>query len=296
MTKRILSLLLVLVLALSLCACDSIKDIFNPSTSDDPAVGDGTSYSDFIEVMGDIKGYGDEAAELNLTVQSEYYYSFAGASVSAFRYAVEYVLWLKGEGDTLASFTADSRYSGWDTIAEINYSSPYATYFEGMILDFQGKHDEAVTPVALASIMPMFPEEGLDFSYLRTMDVDALYTLRDSLRALEDTIYGAYTPSLTGREWDKYLFDEEYILEQTYTCVQANDYGTALYYAMQGLKANPFDAKIWRNAAMSALYAEELTLMGAYVDEGLVIFPEDESLLALKQMMIDALEDMEVSE
>ena len=295
MTKRILTLLLALLLVLSLGACKNPNQD-DPPNGDDPAVGDGTSYSDFMEVMGDIKKYGDESAELNLTAQSEYYYSFAGASVSAFRYAVEYVLWLKGEGDTLASFTADSRYSGWDTIAEINYSSPYATYFEGMILDFQGKHDEAVTPVALASIMPMFPEEGLDFSYLRTMEADALYTLRDSLRALEDTIYGAYTPSLTGREWDKYLFDEEYILEQTYTCVQANDYGTALYYAKQGLKANPFDAKIWRNAAMSALYAEELTLMGAYVDEGLVIFPEDESLLALKQMMIDALEDMEVSE
>ena len=295
MTKRILTLLLALLLVLSLGACKNPNQD-DPPNGDDPAVGDGTSYSDFMEVMGDIKKYGDESAELNLTAQSEYYYSFAGASVSAFRYAVEYVLWLKGEGDTLASFTADSRYAGWDTIAEINYSSPYATYFEGMLLDFQGKHDEAVTPVALASIMPMFPEEGLDFSYLRTMEADALYTLRDSLRALEDTIYGAYTPSLTGREWDKYLFDEEYILEQTYTCVQANDYGTALYYAKQGLKANPFDAKIWRNAAMSALYAEELTLMGAYVDEGLAIFPEDESLLALKQMMIDALEDMEVSE
>ena len=295
MTKRILTLLLALLLVLSLGACKNPNQD-DPPSGDDPAVGDGTSYSDFMEVMGDIKEYGDEAAELNLTAQSEYYYSFAGASVSAFRYAVEYVLWLKGEGDTLASFTADSRYTGWVTIAEINYSSPYATYFEGMLLDFQGKHDEAVTPVALASIMPMFPEEGLDFSYLRTMEADALYTLRDSLRALEDTIYGAYTPSLTGREWDKYLFDEEYILEQTYTCVQANDYGTALYYAKQGLKANPFDAKIWRNAAMSALYAEELTLMGAYVDEGLAIFPEDESLLALKQMMIDALEDMEVSE
>ena len=287
--------MLALLLVLSLGACKNPNQD-DPPNGDDPAVGDGTSYSDFMEVMGDIKKYGDESAELNLTAQSEYYYSFAGASVSAFRYAVEYVLWLKGEGDTLASFTADSRYTGWDTIAEINYSSPYATYFEGMLLDFQGKHDEAVTPVALASIMPMFPEEGLDFSYLRTMEADALYTLRDSLRALEDTIYGAYTPSLTGREWDKYLFDEEYILEQTYTCVQANDYGTALYYAKQGLKANPFDAKIWRNAAMSALYAEELTLMGAYVDEGLAIFPEDESLLALKQMMIDALEDMEVSE
>ena len=295
MTKRILTLLLVLLLVLSLGACKNPNQD-DPPSGDDPAVGDGTSYSDFMEVMGDIKKYGDESAELNLTAQSEYYYSFAGASVSAFRYAVEYVLWLKGEGDTLASFTADSRYTGWDTIAEINYSSPYATYFEGMLLDFQGKHDEAVTPVALASIMPMFPEEGLDFSYLRTMEINDLYTLRDSLMALEDTIYGAYTPSITGREWDKYLFDEEYILEQTYTCVQANDYGTALYYAKQGLKANPFDAKIWRNAAMSALYAEELTLMGAYVDEGLAIFPEDESLLALKQMMIDALEDMEVSE
>ena len=295
MTKRILTLLLALLLVLSLGACKNPNQD-DPPSGDDPAVGDGTSYSDFMEIMGDIKEYGDEAAELNLTAQSEYYYSFAGASVSAFRYAVEYVLWLKGEGDTLASFTADSRYTGWDTIAEINYSSPYAAYFEGMLLDFQGKHDEAVTPVALASIMPMFPEEGLDFSYLRIMEADALYTLRDSLRALEDTIYGAYTPSLTGREWDKYLFDEEYILEQTYTSVQANDYGTALYYAKQGLKANPFDAKIWRNAAMSALYAEELTLMGAYVDEGLAIFPEDESLLALKQMMIDALEDMEVSE
>ena len=45
-----------LVLALSLCACDSIKDLFG-GTSDDPGVGDGTSYSDFMEVMGDIKKY-----------------------------------------------------------------------------------------------------------------------------------------------------------------------------------------------------------------------------------------------
>ena len=295
MTKRILSLLLVLVLALSLCACDSIKDLFG-GTSDDPAVGDGTSYSDFMEVMGDIKKYGDDAAELNLTVQSEYYYSFAGASVSSFRYAVEYVLWLKGEGDTLASFTADSRYSGWDTIAEINYSSPYATYFEGMLLDFQGKHDEAVTPVALASIMPMFPEEGLDFSYLRTMEVDALYTLRNSLRELEDTIYGAYTPTLTGHEWDKYLFDEGYLLAKSEECIQSENYTEALFYAKQALKANPFEVKNWRNAAMCALTAEEISLMGAYIDEGLAIFPEDEKLLLLKDMINGALEDMEVSE
>jgi len=295
LTKRILTLLLALLLVLSLGACKNPNQD-DPPNGDDPAVGDGTSYSDFMEVMGDIKKYGDESAELNLTAQSEYYYSFAGASVSAFRYAVEYVLWLKGEGDTLASFTADSRYTGWDTIAEINYSSPYATYFEGMLLDFQGKHDEAVTPVALASIMPMFPEEGLDFSYLRTMEINDLYTLRDSLRALEDTIYGAYTPSITGREWDKYLFDEEYLLAKSEECIQSENYTEALFYAKQALKANPFEVKNWRNAAMCALTAEEISLMGAYIDEGLAIFPEDEKLLLLKDMINGALEDMEVSE
>ena len=167
---------------------------------------------------------------------------------------------------------------------------------EGMLLDFQGKHDEAVTPVALASIMPMFPEEGLDFSYLRTMEINDLYTLRDSLRALEDTIYGAYTPSITGREWDKYLFDEEYLLAKSEECIQSENYTEALFYAKQALKANPFEVKNWRNAAMCALTAEEISLMGAYIDEGLAIFPEDEKLLLLKDMINGALEDMEVSE
>lgn len=80
--------------------------------------------------MKEIKTRGDKTSEMGLPVNSEYYYSFAGASVSAFRYAVEYILWLKGEGDTLDSFTSGSRYSGFDTIAEINCSSPYPTYFE----------------------------------------------------------------------------------------------------------------------------------------------------------------------
>ena len=47
---------------------------------------------------------------------------------------------------------------------------------------------------------------------------------------------------------------------------------------------------------MCALTAEEFSLMGAYIDEGLAVFPEDEKLLLLKEMINDALEDMEVSE
>ena len=103
MPKRILWLFLAFVLALSLSACDlsSILPWTQSPDGEDGLIGDGTSYHDFIAVMQEIKERGDETAALGLPVNSEYYYSFAGASVSALRYAAEYILWLKGEGDTI---------------------------------------------------------------------------------------------------------------------------------------------------------------------------------------------------
>ena len=166
----------------SLCSCD-FQSLFggeqtsSDNVKDDPIVGNGSSYSEFINVMKEIKTRGDKTSEMGLPVNSEYYYSFAGASVSAFRYAVEYILWLKGEGDTLDSFTSGSRYSGFDTIAEINCASPYPTYFEGLLYEVQGKKEEAIESYAWASIMPAFPEEGLDFYYLKKMEVNKLYEL-----------------------------------------------------------------------------------------------------------------------
>ena len=114
MAKRILTILLCAALVFSLGACGEQKK--SPESEN-------TSWADFVQVMTAFKERGDQTSEMGLPVESEFFYSYAGASVSAFRYAVEYVLWLKGEGSTLAEFTADSPYCGWETIAEINYSS-----------------------------------------------------------------------------------------------------------------------------------------------------------------------------
>ena len=310
MIKKTITLLLALLLVVLLCSCNLTpvhqgdETTVNDSTTkkqtedettfdEDPVVGDGTSYTSFIEVMRQIKEFGDRTSEYGLTVNAEYYYSFAGASISAFRYAVECILWLKGEGDTLDSFTADSRYSGFDRIAEINYASPYPSYFEGLLYEVQGKYDECVTPYAYASIMPMFPEEGLDFYYLKKMSIDGLYELRDSLREVEEEIYGVYSPVLTGHEWDRKLFDTEYLLGMSASEISESEYESALFYAKQALKSNPFIERSWQNAAACAMYAEQLELMGEYVEEGLAIFPEDEKLLILKQVLIDALNKVE---
>ena len=299
MPKKILAALLALLMAATLCGCDLLDALLGSGVSgpddvsDDPAVGDGSSYAAFIAVMRDVKTYGDRMAQAGLTAHSEYYYSFAGASVSALRYAVEYILWLKGEGDSLASFTAGSRYTGWETIAEINYASPYPSYFEGLLLEVQGKTDECIDPYAAAAIMPLFPEEGLDFYYLKKMDVPALYELRDTLRQLEDQIYGAYTPALTGHAWDRLAFDAGYLVGQSAAGIRAQEYASAFWYARQALPADPSDVTVWQNAAACALYAQEFERAGAYLDEGLTAFPEDEDLLRLKQMFIRAVEEEE---
>ncbi len=293
MKKGIIVFLAALFLLNLLSGCSGTSPAADKPKTDESAAGEGTSYADFMKTMKDIKGYGDQMAEIGMTVQSEYYYSFAGASTSALRYAAEYILWLKGEGDTLSSFTSDSRYTGWSRIAEINYSSPYPAYFEGLLLEIQGKYEESEDPYAWSSIMPMFPEEGLDFYYLKKMDTDSLYALRDQLRELEDSIYTVYHPVITGREWDRCMFDKEYLLGCSSDHVKSGDYPEALYYAETALKIDPFDAAVWQNAAFCSFCCSDLGRMGAYMDEALVIFPDDENLNALKQSMLDAAQEME---
>ncbi|GEM_PF-798723 len=306
MQKRWLSVLLILILVCSLCACKKEPDTPDATPAGASEAGtlsgsggnedsvSATSCDDFIALMSSIKERGDKTTQLGLQATGEYYYSFAGASTSALRYAVEYILWLKGEGDTLANFTSDSRYSGWDTIAEINYASPYPSYFEGLLLEIQGKYDESIKPYSIASIMPSFPDEGLDFYYLKKMEVADQYALRDRLRDLEEEIYRAYKPKLTGRDWDRYLFNTDYLLGLSSESVDAGDYAKALEYARLALKADPFSADVWSNAAACALLAQDLPLTGSYVDEGLAIFPEEERLLELRRSFLRAGEGMEV--
>ena len=292
MFRKTAVLILAFLLAGVFCSC-SLSPVL--SGQEGGNAGDATDTDTFLSVMREIKAWGDRTAALGLRVHSEYYYSFAGASVGALRYAAESILWLKGEGDTMESFTSGSRYTGWETIAEINYASPYPSYFEGLLLEIQGKYEECIDPYAAASIMPLFPEEGLDFYYLKKMSVADLYELRDTLRAFEDTLYAVYTPALTGAEWDRNGFDPEYLLAKSRESVQSAEYGDALRYAKLALKADPFDAVVWQNAALCALYALDLELMGEYLDEGLTAFPEDETLQMLRQSMMDAVSEMEAN-
>ena len=109
MTKRILSLLLVLVLALSLCACNSIKDLFG-GTSDDPGVQDvdpnTPAHEQLMTEVNNRLVWAAEQEDVGMTFQSEYLYGVAQAEISSLRLCIDTVLWLMGEGDNLSQVIA----------------------------------------------------------------------------------------------------------------------------------------------------------------------------------------------
>lgn len=243
-------------------------------------------HTQFRQVMERISQYGDRAAKLTLDAQSDYYYSLSGAGISSMRYAVEYILWLKGEGEDLTSFTADSLYTGWDTIAGINYASPYPYYFEGLIYHIQGKTEEAVDCYANASIMPLFPEEGLDFFYFKDLKIEELYSLRDELRTQEEALYVSFHPGNSGIPRDYRNYDCSYLCSLAREACDTEDYRMAYLYSKSALKNDAFNAVNYITAAACGIGAEDYITAADYVDEGLLIAPDDEGLKQLSEAII----------
>ena len=243
--------------------------------------GNGTSADDLMEAVDICVSQGERFTGLLMDETAAYFYGFAGATASSMRLAVEKILWLKGEGDDFASFAADSRYTDWDTIAEICYASPYPYYFEGLIYDVQGEAEKADELYGYASVMTNFPEEGLDFYWLRDLSVSDLYKLRDELRKIEDGIYGKYTPMITGYERSVFCGISQYLYYDACELFVNESYEAALIPARYALRMDPKMENYWILAVTAAIGADRPHLATVWIEEGMKYFPESEKLGAL---------------
>ena len=281
MKKKLLIIIPCVVLLIAAAVCGVLwflnNDNINPS-------GSAEMHEQFLTAMDDMCSSGDTLKEKGLSLQAESYYAFAGCSVSSLRYAVENILWLKGEGSDLASFTADSPYAGWDEIASICYASPYPYYFEGLVFHVQAKNDEAKECYTNALYNPAYPEDGVNFYYLKEMSVDELYKLRDTLRAKETEIYAKYAPTLIEAERDPYFFETSYLRAKSAKAMESGDYAAASTYAKIAVANDPLDSENFKNAVLCCIASDELKEAGRYLDWGLVIAPEDEGLNSLYQI------------
>ena len=314
--KRIVPLLLVLSLLLVGCGkTDSPEPDASPSGQNgsdsgnsektDPGTsGDvsdpGTTVSDPSSPTGAVsdtktligladacKTEGDRFTNLLMDETAAYFYGMSGTVLSSLRLAAERILWLKGEGENFASLAEGSRYTDWDTIAEICYASPYPYYFEGLLYDVQGETEKASELYSYSSIMTNFPEEGLDFYFLKDMTIDDLYKLRDELRQKEEDLYSQYTPVLYGLERSVYNGISEYLFADAMEKLEQEKYRDAFILARYAVRQNPKSEEYWILAVIAALSADEPYLAIAFLDEGFKYFPESEKLTVLLNSIKD---------
>ena len=281
MKIRITALILIFLLALpALFGCFSDDNGQTEKT-------DALSETEFFKIIDQSFAYGKKFDKLLMDETAAYFFGFAGCSVSAMRFAAERILWLRGEGDDFDSLTAGSRYTNWDEIAEICYASPYPYYFEGLLYEIQGDNENAAKAYVSAAVMGNYPDKGLDFRYMRTMDIKDLYALRDKLRGYEDSIYGEYRPVLYGYERTPYNFSAEYLCADATELLDAGKYEEALVPAIYAVRIKPKMAESWICAITAASYADQAYTATKLLEEALRYFPDHEGLNALASSFAD---------
>lgn len=230
---------------------------------------------------------GQEYAGQGLQIQADYAYGWAAASVSAMRYCVDCLLYLKGEGDDLEGVVGGRR-GDWDEIAALGYASPYPYYFEGLVYNAQGKNDDARRCYESALINPAFSAEHDEaLSLILTFTVKELKSLRQQLAELEDKVYAAYRPEATKYPRNNLNWSDAYLRSEARAALSADETNlrAALRHYEAALAVNPFEGDNFFGCALMHLYLGESDKLYFYVNEGLYADPEHEGLGRLAQAL-----------
>ena len=264
MTKRILTLLLALVLVLTLGACT------NKKPNDEIPSGDERVVADFDGLKAEIDFLiekGDERADAMFDRQAIFYYSVAAAHVTALRYMVDNILWLKGEGNTVADISGD-RLNNWTEIAALNYASAYSEYCQYLLLRMQDKSSEANVHYERAKQNPDCPAEDAFYDW-KQKSVQDLYKLKTELEGMEDEIFGCYAPNTNPLETiNGAEFTLDYHLYLAQLSLELGNASVALEAAENGIAVDPFSGRGYAVAAMCALELGDTDLMVDYLNEG----------------------------
>jgi len=236
----------------------------------------------FIDSISGLYDKGTEYDNDGLIEVANYLYGTAAADVSSIRYAVDCLLYMKGEGSTLADVVGD-RLGDWDKIAALGYASPYPYIFEGITDEADGKTDAANQCYEKAAGNPNMLENSEYLKTITLLDKPALEKLKTKLTALEDKIFAAYTPGDISIPRSENNFSDVWLRAQGRAVLDKNpnDYQPALQYYLAALGVNPYDGDNYAGVAVLYMSVEDSQSAIRYLNDGLFIDPQNKSLNAV---------------
>jgi hypothetical protein len=222
-------------------------------------------------------GYARMADDAGVTLQAQYTFGLALASVSSLRFAVDNILHMKGEGETLEDVVGAAPYDDWDEIVAAGLGSPMPFYFEGLVAQLDGNSAKAADLFNKAKANPVYVER--DFSYLNNLSVEQLYALRAQLVEKEFAMLEEYTPDTrlyaerTGAE-----FSAHYHAVLARDKMKAGDNNSAYGSLVNAVLVSPSVPDYYYPAIAMALETENNDMALLMFREGLWAFPNNAEL------------------
>jgi tetratricopeptide (TPR) repeat protein len=183
----------------------------------------------------------------------------------------------------LGEESGDGRPADWYTIASMGWGSPAAYFFEGLVLESQGKADEAAACWGSAAANPVFEDGGEDLKGIANLNGDALRRLRDTAVKAEDEMFKQYKPLYYAVPRFERNFDPVYLCQQGEMYLQKEEPDTvgALMYYNAALSVNPFSGYNYACIIVACIAIGDSDAAEAFLTEGLIIDGENETLNAL---------------
>jgi len=244
----------------------------------------------FIDAMSGLYDQGAQYDAEGLPRVADHLYGLAAAGTSSLRYTVDVLLSRAGTGTSLDAVVGD-RLGDWDAIAALGYGSPYPFLFQGFAAEANGASDEAKDLYHKATLNPGLFENSEKLKTILLLDEPALTTLKTRLVALEDKILAAYTPG-PAIPRSEYAFSDAWLRAQARLAAEQSpdDPDAALAYAETAVNVNPYDGLNYAGAAMVALYMGDAGTVVAYLNDGLLVDPENQALQQLATTVKGALQ------
>ncbi|MDR2234091.1 MAG: hypothetical protein LBE56_13340 [Tannerella sp.] len=199
---------------------------------------------------------------------------------------------LVAQMDSLEAAAADRKYNLWHYLASQSPASPFPWLFEGIVAYAKNRQTRASECFSYASINHNLARMGktIDFDFLLSMPASDLAALYNRLTVKAATLRDLYVPRSNNYPRHFMNFDDVYLRLLAKESMDADPSGMVDVFVIfeAAVRANPFEPANFAGCTLAALGMGDVGEAAYYLNQGLLLAPEDETLNTLLDIWKEA--------